>query len=66
MLYYSYKKEERKVTKMKVKTFSINTTAGKRFGLVNMEGQILTNATAKWKTEKGALNFAKKMGYEVR
>lgn len=51
---------------MKVKTFSINTTAGKRFGLVNMEGQILTNATAKWKTEKGALNFAKKMGYEVR
>lgn len=50
---------------MKVKTFAIRTTAGKRYGLMEVSGRVLTNATAKWKTEKGALNFAKKMGYEI-
>lgn len=51
---------------MKVTTFEINTTAGKRYGLKEVrENRVLTNATAKWKTAKGALNFAKKMGYEI-
>lgn len=50
---------------MKVKMFSINTTAGKRFGLMTLDGQVLTNATARWKTKRGALNFCKKMGYEL-
>lgn len=50
---------------MKVKTYEINTTAGKRYGLITTTGKVLIGATAKWKTEKGALNYAKKMGYEI-
>ena len=65
MILYNHRKENKGGNKMKVKTFEINTTAGKRYGLVTTTGRVLTNATAKWKTEKGALNFAKKMGYET-
>lgn len=51
---------------MTVKTFSINTTAGERYGLINANtGNVLHCATAKWKTERGAINFAKKNGFEV-
>lgn len=50
---------------MKVKMYSIGTTNGRRFGLITEDGQVLKNATARWKTKRGALNFCKKMGYEL-
>ena len=51
---------------MKVMTFSINTTDGKRYGLKNAStGNVLHSATAKWKTKKGAESFAKKNGWEI-
>ena len=49
---------------MKVRVFSIDTTAGERYGLKNAEG-VLHNATAKWKTAAGAEKYAAKMGYEL-
>lgn len=49
---------------MKVKVFTASTTGGVYFGLVNaVTGDVLHNATARWKTAKGAANYAKKMGY---
>jgi hypothetical protein len=51
---------------MKVKVYTINTTAGKMYGLVNAnDGHVLYNATAKWKTAKGAETYAKKAGYTI-
>ena len=51
---------------MKVTTFSINTTDGKRYGLKNAKtGQVLCGANAKYKTENGAVNYAKRHGYEL-
>lgn len=51
---------------MKVTTFSINTTDGKRYGLKNAKtGQVLYGATAKYKTERGAVSYARKRGFEV-
>lgn len=51
---------------MKVQVFSINTTAGARYGLANVKsGDVLYNATAKWKTANGAERYAAKMGYEL-
>lgn len=50
---------------MKVKIFEINTAAGKRYGLVDAStGDVLYNATAKWKTLQGAKRYAAKIGYE--
>ena len=55
----------RKEPQMKVTTFSINTTDGKRYGLKNAKtGQVLYGATAKYKTESGAVSYAKRHGYE--
>ena len=52
---------------MTVKTFSINTTDGKRYGLVNAStGDVLHSATARFKTERGAIRFAERMGYEIK
>lgn len=51
---------------MKVTTFSINTTDGKRYGLKNANtGDVLHCATAKYKTERGAVSYARKRGFEV-
>lgn len=51
---------------MKVTTFSIDTTDGKRYGLKNAKsGQVLYGANAKYKTESGAVNYAKRHGYEI-
>lgn len=51
---------------MKVKVFEIPTTDGKRYGLVNeTTGNVLHNATAKFKTAKGAERVAEKYGYEL-
>lgn len=51
---------------MGVKVFSINTTAGVRYGLVNaITGDVLYYAWARWKTAKGAEGHARKMGYEL-
>lgn len=51
---------------MTVRIFSVNTTAGMRYGLINANsGDVLHAATAKWKTAKGAESYAKKMGYEI-
>jgi hypothetical protein len=59
--------EREKGTAMKVTTFSINTTDGKRYGLKNAKtGQVLYGATAKYKTESGAVNYAKRHGYEIQ
>lgn len=52
---------------MTVKTFSINTTDGKRYGLKNAKtGDVLHCATARFKTERGAVGFAERMGYVVK
>lgn len=51
---------------MEVKVFHINTTAGERYGLKNAKtDQVLYGATAKYKTERGAINYAKRHGYEI-
>ena len=51
---------------MTVKIFTINTTGGARYGLINAKsGDVLINATAKWKTVKGAERFAATMGFEL-
>ena len=51
---------------MKVKVFSINTTDGIRYGLKHANtGDVCHSATAKYKTAKGAENFAKRHGWEV-
>jgi len=51
---------------MKVKVYEVNTTIGKRYGLMNANNSnILTGATAKWATAKGAEGFAAKMGFEL-
>lgn len=57
---------QKEVFTVKVKVFEINTTAGKRYGLVFADsGDVLYNATAKWKTPQGAERYAAKMGYEL-
>lgn len=51
---------------MKVTTSSINTTDGKRYGLKNVKtGQVLYGANAKYKTESGAVDYAKRHGCEI-
>ena len=51
---------------MFVQIFSVTTTAGERYGLKNSSGDVLTNATAKWKTAQGAKNYAHKMGCTLK
>lgn len=52
---------------MKVKTYCINKGQPTQyFGLVNEENnQVLYGAPNNWKTEKGALNWAKKHGFKI-
>ena len=52
---------------MKVKTYWINKgTASQYFGLQNAEDNtVLYYAPNNWKTERGALNWARKNGYEI-
>lgn len=51
---------------MKVNVFSINTTDGTRYGLkAASDGRVLTSAPAKFKTERGAVAAAKRLGHEV-
>ena len=52
---------------MKVTAYVINKgTASQYYGLKNKEeNQVLHYAPNNWKTEKGALNWAKKHGYEI-
>lgn len=51
---------------MKVTTSGIDTTDGKRHGLKNAKtGQVPYGATAKYKTESRAVNYAKRHGYEI-
>ena len=52
---------------MKVTTYIINKgTSRQYYGLKNAEeNQVLYSAPNNWKTEKGALNWAKKHGYEI-
>ena len=56
-----------KVKDMKVTTYVINKgQKSQYFGLKNAEsGDVLHYAPNNWKTEKGALNWAKKNGYEI-
>ena len=53
--------------KMKVTTYCKNKgTPSQYFGLKNArENQVLHSAPNNWKTERGALNWAKRNGYEV-
>lgn len=55
---------------MKVKTYVINQgTKSQYFGLVAIdkdgEELVMYSAPNNWKTEKGAINWAKKHGYEI-
>ena len=52
---------------MLVKTYCINKgQSSQYFGLKNAtDNQVLMYAPNNWKTEKGALNWAKKHGYEI-
>lgn len=58
---------KRQPYKLKVKTYCINAgTSSQYFGLKTVEdNQVLHYAPNNWKTERGALNWAKKNGYEV-
>lgn len=53
--------------KLKVTTFCINKGQPTQyFGLKTVEHDwVLFSAPNNWKTEKGALNWAKKHGYEI-
>lgn len=53
--------------KLKVTTFCINEgQTTQRFGLKTVkEGYVLFSAPNNWKTEKGAIDWAKKHGYEI-
>lgn len=55
------------VEKIKVTTYCVNRgTPSEYYGLKNAEeNQVLYYAPNNWKTEKGALNWAKKHGYEI-
>ncbi len=52
---------------MKVTTYVINKgTSSQYYGLKNeKENQVLHYTPNNWKTEKGALNWARKHGYEI-
>ncbi len=52
---------------MKVTVYAINEgTSSQYFGLKNAkENRVLHSAPNNWKTKRGALNWAKKNGYEV-
>lgn len=52
---------------LKVTTYVINKgTSSQYFGLmIAKEKQVLPYAPNNWKTKKGALNWAKRNGYEV-
>ena len=52
---------------MKVTTYVINKgTTSQYFGLKNAEGNaVLYSAPNNWKTEKGALNWERKHGFEI-
>ena len=71
MVYTIYIKESKGATpkelKMKVTTYCINKgTPAQYYGLKNAEeNQVLVYAPNNWKTEKGALNWAKKHGYKI-
>ncbi|MGN0807619.1 MAG: hypothetical protein ACI4MN_04130 [Candidatus Coproplasma sp.] len=52
---------------MKVTTYCVNKgTNSEYYGLINpKENQVIAYAPNNWKTERGALNWAKKHGYEI-
>lgn len=52
---------------MKVKIFIINKNqSGQYFGLKNAEeGGNILHFSPRWKTEKGAINWAKKHGFTI-
>lgn len=52
---------------MKVTTYTINEgTASQYYGLKSVsENHVLHYALNNWKTKRGAINWAKKNGYEV-
>ena len=58
---------KRQAFKLKVKTYCINKgQSSQYFGLKTVqENQVLHHAPNNWKTERGALNWAKKNGYEI-
>lgn len=58
---------KRQPYKLKVKTYCINKgQPSQYFGLKTVEdNQVLHYAPNNWKTERGALNWAKRNGYEI-
>ena len=63
----SFKKTVKASSSLKVKPYVINKgQSGEYYGLKNAEdNQVLHSAPNNWKSEKGAINWAKKKGYEV-
>lgn len=59
-----------KAKKLTVQAYCINKgTKSEYFGLMMVEGKektVLHYAPNNWKTERGALNWAKKRGYDVK
>lgn len=52
---------------MKVTTYVINAgTKSQYFGLISEEGDVLYGAPNNWKTEAGAIRWAKKHGLEIK
>ena len=60
---------KKKSTNLVVRTYCINPgTASQYFGLMMEEGKdrwVMRYAPNNWKTEKGAINWARKRGYNV-
>ena len=51
---------------MKVKVYCINKgTVSQYYGLMNAEENFVMHYTPTWKTEKGAIRWAEKNGFEV-
>lgn len=63
----SFRKTVKASSSLKVKPYVINKgQSGEYYGLKNAEdNQVLHSAPNNWKSEKGAISWAKKKGYEV-
>ena len=61
------KHKQTEATKMKVTIYCINKgSSAEYYGLKNAEeNTVLYYAPNNWKTEKGAINWAKKHGFEI-
>jgi len=70
MIYYDCKKEEVAIMAIRARTFCVNKGTSAEFWILlcvdrNGDEWVSHAAPNKWKTEKGAIRWAKNHGYEI-